>query len=116
MVKENIKPWLQFDNEEFENNQQEDSEHHDFLNIKVTNDAKGGDSEQTVITFDTGSYGGADMTVSADNAGVRVNTTESLFDTGKISITLWGAWEAQSFFAAMKNLIHCYELRQKLGE
>lgn len=112
MIKNENRPlWLDFDNEGFEKNQWGKEYTGCFLNITVTNDNEGGNSECTTITFNTDDYGGAPMTV----AGVNVKENY-LFDTSRVSITLWGGWEASNFFAAMKNLIHSYELRQKLGE
>ena len=99
--------WLDFDNVNYEDSV-------GFLNITVTNDNEGGDSECTTITFDTGGFGGAPMTVASDKGGDP--NDNHLFDTGKVSVTLWGGIEANDFFAAMKNLIHSYELRQTLGE
>ena len=111
MVKENIKPWLQFDNEEFETAKLNGEHYYSLLNVAVTNDNQGGDSERTVITFDTYDYGGSEMIAVIQAAGRNYE-----FNATKISITLRGGYEAESFFTSMKNLIHCYELRQKLGE
>jgi hypothetical protein len=109
-----MKQWLNFDNEKFEQAKTrdgEDSAFYGFLNVSVTNDNQGGDSEETVITFDTVGYGGTDMTIEADG-----RPDDYDFSTGKIKITLYGGMEAGSFFSAMENLIHCYKLRATIGE
>lgn len=112
MIKNKNRPlWLDFDNEEFEKNQSDKKYTGCLLNITVTNDNEGGNGECTTITFDTDDYGGTPMTVAALDG-----KDNHIFDAGKVSITIWGGWEASNFFAAMKNLIHSYKLRQKLGE
>lgn len=105
--------WLDFDHEKFEEAKTrgvEESTFYGFLNIKVTNDNSGGDSEETVITFDTGGHGGSHIYVDADDFPEEQNFTSS-----KVTLTLFGGMEATAFFAAMENLITCYKLRSTIG-
>ena len=104
--------WLEFDNEQFEANRpDEDSAFCGFLNVKVANDNSGGDSERTVITFDTGGHGGSDLEVrfKEGQQQYQVNTTE-------LEITMYGTFEAGSFFQALQNLMTVYKLKRTLGE
>ena len=109
-----MKQWLDFDNEKFEQlktRDGEDSAFYGFLNVTVTNDNMGGDSEETVITFDTGGHGGSHMRVEA-----RDYPEDYELSTEKVTITLYGGMEARAFFSAMENLVHCYKLRTTIGE
>jgi len=108
---EKRKQWLDFDHEKFEEARTrdgEDSAFYGFLNVTVTNDNVGGDSEETVITFDTGGHGGSYIRVGTDDL--------QDFTSGKVTLTLYGGLEATAFFSAMENLIHCYKLRTTIGE
>ena len=109
-----MKQWLDFDNEKFEEAKtrgDEPSYFYGFLNVTVTNDAEGGNSETTVITFNTGEYGGADIFVEADSFPDSYDFTSS-----KVKLTLYGGLEAGAFFSAMENLVHCYKLRATIGD
>jgi hypothetical protein len=109
-----MKQWLDFDHEKFEDAKvrgDEESTFYGFLNITVTNDNQGGDSEKTVIIFDTGGHGGSHMRVEA-----RDYPEDYELSTEKVTITLYGGMEAGAFFSAMENLIHCYKLRATIGE
>jgi len=108
---EKRKQWLDFDHEKFEEARTrdgEDSAFYGFLNVTVTNDNVGGDSEETVITFDTGGHGGSHIRVETDDPHD--------FTSYKVTLTLYGGLEARAFFSAMENLIHCYKLRATIGE
>ena len=107
------KQWLDFDHEKFEHAKvanAEESAFWEFLNITVTNDCAGGDGEKTVITFDTGGYGGSHIAVDAKGFPDDYN-----FTSDKVQLTLYGGMEAQAFFSAMENLVHCYKLRTTIG-
>jgi hypothetical protein len=106
--------WLDFDHEKFEKAKvrgDEESEFYGFLNVTVTNDNMGGDSEETVITFDTGGHGGSGMDLMAKNFPEDLDT-----NSDKITIVLYGSMEAGAFFSAMENLVHCYKLRSTIGD
>jgi hypothetical protein len=108
---EKRKQWLDFDHEKFEEARTrdgEDSAFYGFLNVTVTNDNTGGDSEETVITFDTGGHGGSYIRVGTDDL--------QDFTSDKVTLTLYGGLEATAFFSAMENLTHCYKLRTTIGE
>lgn len=109
-----MKQWLEFDHEKFEEAKtrgEEDSAFYGFLNVTVTNDNEGGNSEETVITFDTGGYGGSHIRVEADSYPEDLD-----FTSDKVVLTLYGGIEAGAFFSAMENLVHCYKLRTTIGE
>jgi hypothetical protein len=111
---EKRKQWLDFDHEKFEEARTrdgEDSAFYGFLNVTVTNDNTGGDSEETVITFDTGGHGGSHVRVEADSYPEDLD-----FTSDKVVLTLYGGLEATAFFSAMENLTHCYKLRTTIGE
>jgi len=106
--------WLDFDHEQFEASvaasTQQDTNFFGYLNVSVINDNTGGDSEETVITFDTGGQGGTDIEVRVENYKNAQTLTGD-----KVQITLYGGLEAASFFSAMKNLVACYEQRVMIG-
>lgn len=109
-----MKQWLDFDHEKFEQSKVRgdgESEFYGFLNVSVTNDNEGGNSEETVITFDTGGHGGSYMRVEA-----RDYPEDYELSTEKVTITLYGGMEAGAFFSAMENLVHSYKLRTKIGD
>ena len=109
-----MKQWLDFDNEKFEQlktRDGEDSAFYGFLNVTVTNDNTGGDSEEPVITFDTGGHGGSGMDIMVKNFPEDYDS-----NSDKITIVLYGGMEAGAFFSAMENLVHCYKLRTTIGE
>jgi hypothetical protein len=109
-----MKQWLEFDNEKFEEAKtrgEEESEFYGFLNVTVTNDAEGGNSELTVITFDTKGHGGADIFVEGESF-----PSDYDFTSGKVTLTLYGRMEAGAFFSAMENLVQCYKLRRTIGD
>ena len=109
-----MKQWLDFDNEKFEKAKTrdgEDSAFYGFLNVTVTNDNTGGDSEETVITFDTGGHGGSGMDIMVKNFPEDYDSNSE-----KITIVLYGGTEAGAFFSAMENLVHCYKLRTTIGD
>ena len=111
---EKSKQWLDFDHEKFEEAKTrdgEDSAFYGFLNVTVTNDNTGGDSEETVITFDTGGHGGSHIRVEADSYPEDLD-----FTSDKVVLKFYGGMEASAFFSAMENLIHCYKLRATIGE
>ena len=106
--------WLDFNHEKFEQAKVRgdgESEFYGFLNVTVTNDNMGGDSEETVITFDTGGHGGSGMDLMAKNFPEDLDT-----NSNKITIVLYGGIEAGAFFSAMENLVHCYKLRSTIGD
>ena len=106
--------WLDFDHEKFEQAKVKGdgkSEFYGFLNVTVTNDNMGGDSEETVITFDTVGHGGSGMDLMAKNFPEDLDT-----NSNKITIVLYGGMEAGAFFSAMENLVHCYKLRSTIGD
>jgi hypothetical protein len=109
-----MKQWLDFDNEKFEDAKvrgEEQSEFYGFLNVSVTNDNQGGNSEETVIIFDTGGHGGTDVFVEAEGF-----PSDYDFTSGKVKLTLYGGMEASAFFSAMENLVHSYKLRRTIGD
>lgn len=110
---EETKQWLDFDHEKFEGLKVKDGEEswfQGFLNMSVTNDCEGGNSEKTVVTFDTHGHGGNPMSIEAEGDPEGFD-----FSSDKIKITLYGGMEARSFFSAMENLVHCYKLRTTIG-
>ena len=109
-----MKQWLEFDNEKFEEAKtrgEEESKFYGFLNVTVTKDAEGGDGEETVITFNTKEHGGTDIFVEAESF-----PSDYDFTSGKVKLTLYGGLEANAFFSAMENLVHCYKLRRTIGD
>jgi hypothetical protein len=106
--------WLTFDHEKFEEAKAkgaEDSAFYGFLNIKVTNDNSSGDSEETVIIFDTGGHGGSHIRVETNDFPSGQD-----FTADKVVLTLYGGMEAGAFFSAMENLITSYKLRSTIGD
>jgi len=109
-----MKQWLDFDHEKFERAKTRgdgETEFYGFLNVTVTNDNTKGDSEETVITFDTGSHGGSGMDIMVKNFPEDYDS-----NSDKITIVLYGGMEAEAFFSAMENLVHCYKLRTTIGD
>jgi hypothetical protein len=109
-----MKQWLDFDHEKFEKAKTRgdgETAFYGFLNISVTNDNSGGDGEETVITFDTGGHGGSHIRVEAEDYPNDLD-----FTSDKVVLTLYGGMEADAFFSAMENLVHCYKLRTTIGE
>lgn len=101
------KLWLEFDNEKFS----KEGEFYNFLNVQVTNDNTGGNSEETTIIFDTGGHGGAHIRIQADGFPEDYDLTSD-----KIKLTLYGGMEASMFFSAVANLAEHYKLRATIGD
>jgi len=98
--------WLNFDNEKFSG-----EEFSNFLNVQVTNDCTGGDSEETKITFDTGNHGGSHIRIQADGFPEDYDLTSE-----KITLTLYGGFEASAFFSAITNLAEHFKVRVTIGD
>jgi hypothetical protein len=113
-IQQELKMWLDFDHEKFEQAKVRgdgESEFYGFLNVTVTNDNMSGDSEETVITFDTGGHGGSHIRVETNDFPSGQD-----FTADKVTLTLYGGMEAGAFFSAMENLITSYKLRSTIGD
>lgn len=102
--------WLDFDHETFEKSKNT-GEYYGFLNVQVKNDNCSGDSEETVIVFDTDGFGGSHTKVEAKGFPEDYEFTSS-----KITLTLYGGMEADAFFTAMENLVAARKLRKEIGD
>lgn len=98
--------WLAYDHAKYE------AEDVSFLNVSVLYDAEGGNSTQTIITLDTENFGGNELHVMYEGS----NKKAYQFETGRLTIKLYGSQEAAQFFEAMRNLIKAYDLRADIGD
>ena len=73
------------------------------LNLCLTNDQSGGDSEETILTLDTESNGGTPMQVTINGEEV---------EAGKVEIQIRGSWEFAALMQGMEEFLKYYHLRQ----
>ena len=102
--------WLDFDHATFEKSKNT-GEYYGFLNVQVKNDNCSGDNAETVIVFDTSGHGGTEVNVEAKGF-----PEDYEFTSGKITLTLYGEFEADAFFTAMENLVAARLLRIEIGD
>lgn len=81
------------------------------LNITVHYDNYGSNQTETIITFDTVGFGGNHIQTEV----VDDKKQSIAMHSGHVTLTLYGQWEANAFFSALRNLLKCYDMRAKLA-
>ena len=90
------KPLINFDLAE------EVPNHVGFLNVCITNDSTGGNSEETYLTLNTEDFGGAGIYVKIDGETV---------EAGEVRIKLYGTMEFTALLQGMGGFLKYYEKR-----
>ena len=90
------KPLINFDLAE------EVPDHVGFLNVCITNDCTGGNSEETYLTLNTEGFGGAGIYVKIDGETV---------EAGEVRIKLYGTMEFTALLQGMEGFLKYYEQR-----